>query len=146
MKDNCLNHYDWHRTEKHINSFNNDHVEIKGKHGETIDVHFVALYSEKPDAVPVCLVHGWPGSFLEFLPFLELAKKKYPNPKDLPYHYIVPSMPGYTYSSGPPVDREWTHEDISFVFNELMVGLGFGSGYVAHGTFVPFLRAIWGDG
>lgn len=138
MKDNWLNHYDWRKTEKHINSFNNYTVDIKSKHDETVNVHFIALYSQNPDAVPVALIHGWPGSFLEFLPFLDAAKKKYPDPKDLPYHYIVPSMPGYTYSSGPNVDREWNHEDITFVLNELMVGLGFGAGYVAHGEYSAF--------
>ena len=141
-KDFWPHQYDWRKTEHQINSFPNFTVPIKARDGDSKTVHFVALFSENPDAVPVCLLHGWPGSFLEFLPFLEAAKSKYA-PKDLPYHYIVPSLPGYAYSSGPSVKSEWTNEDIAYVMNELMVGLGFGDGYVAHGGDIgSFLSRI----
>jgi microsomal epoxide hydrolase len=142
MKDYWLNKYDWRKTEDHINSFPNFTVPIKARDGDTYTVHFAALFSEKPDAVPVCLLHGWPGSFLEFLHFLNLAKSKY-SPKDLAYHYIVPSLPGYTFSGGPSVKTEWNNEDMAYVMNDLMVGLGFGSGYIAHGGDIgSFLSRI----
>ena len=142
MKDYWLNKYDWRKTEDHINSFPNYTVSIKARDGDTYTVHFAALFSEKPDAVPVCLLHGWPGSFLEFLHFLNIAKSKY-SAKELPYHYIVPSLPGYAYSSGPSVKQEWNNEDMAFVMNELMVGLGFGNGYIAHGGDIgSFLSRI----
>ena len=142
-KDYWLNKYDWRKTEDQINSFPNFTVPIKAKDGETYTIHFTALFSEKPDAVPVCLLHGWPGSFLEFLSFLNVARSKY-SPQNLPYHYIVPSLPGYAFSSGPSVKQEWTNEDISYVMNELMLGLGFSSsGYIAHGGDIgSFLSRI----
>jgi microsomal epoxide hydrolase len=72
------------------------------------------------------------GSFLEFLPLLSLFREKY-EPSTLPYHLIVPSLPGYTFSSGPPVDRDFTSPDAARILNQVMVNLGFGGGYVAQG-------------
>jgi microsomal epoxide hydrolase len=60
-------------------------------------------------------------------------KKQY-SPKDLPFHLIVPSLPGYNFSSGPPLDRDFTMLDAAEILNTLMVELGFGeTGYVSHG-------------
>lgn len=72
------------------------------------------------------------GSFLEFLPMLEVIKKRY-SAKHLPYHIIIPSLPGYTYSSGPPVGKDMQANDMPTIMNKLMIALGFGDGYVAQG-------------
>ncbi|TIA61200.1 alpha/beta-hydrolase [Aureobasidium pullulans] len=64
---------------------------------------------------------------------LTVIKKQYPNPEDLPYHIIVPSLPGYAFSSSPPIDRDFKADDMAPVMNALMVALGFGSGYIAQG-------------
>lgn len=45
----------------------------------------------------------------------------------------MPSLPGYTFSSGPPVDRDFTSPDAARILNQVMVNLGFGNGYVAQG-------------
>ena len=144
-KDYWQNKYDWRKTEDRINSFPNFTVAVKARDGETYPMHFVALFSENPEAVPICLLHGWPGSFLEFLKLLDEVKSKYV-PKELPYHFIVPSLPGYTFSAGPSVKDEWKHDDIAYVINELMVGLGFGNGYMAHGgdigSFISRILAV----
>jgi microsomal epoxide hydrolase len=71
------------------------------------------------------------GSFLEFLPMLDLLKEKY-TPQTLPYHLIVPSLPGYYFSSPPPLDRDFGCEDIAELFHRLMLGLGFAR-YAAQG-------------
>jgi microsomal epoxide hydrolase len=125
-KDYWLNKYDWRAQEKHINSFPNYTMKI-----EEINVHFVALFSEKKDAIPIIFMHGWPGSFIEFLPMCELIGKKY-EAKDMPYHIIVPSIPGYTLSSTLPVDRDWTISDSSRVLDQLMENLGFNK-YISQG-------------
>jgi hypothetical protein len=72
------------------------------------------------------------GSFLEFLPILSIMRKEY-NASTLPYHLIAPSMPGYTFSSPPPIDRDLRIEDLARIFDKLMVGLGFADGYVVQG-------------
>lgn len=48
------------------------------------------------------------------------------------YHLIVPSLPGWLYSSPPPLDKEFGPKDIAYLVNGLMVGLGFDK-YIAHG-------------
>lgn len=72
------------------------------------------------------------GSFQEFLPLLKLFREE-STPANLPFHLIVPSLPGYTLSSGPPVDKNFGTEDIARVADQLMKDLGFESGYVAQG-------------
>lgn len=73
------------------------------------------------------------GSFMEFLPMLELLKAKY-TPESLPYHVVIPSLPGYTLSSGPPLERGFSSEDAARVMNQLIIDLGFGErGYIAQG-------------
>lgn len=132
-KDYWLNTYSWRSEEKRINSFPNYRMQVNG-----VDLHFVALFSEKPDAVPIQFLHGWPGSFIEFLPMLEVIKAQY-TPKDLPYHIIVPSLPGYPLSPRP-TDKEWTVENSSAVLNQLMLNLGFPK-YLAQGGDVGSFNA-----
>lgn len=55
---------------------------------------------------------------------MNLLQKKY-SPDTLPYHFIVPSMPGYTFSSGPPTDRDFSTLDVSRIFQILLRQLGF---------------------
>lgn len=54
-------------------------------------------------------------------------------PETLPYHIIVPSLPGYAFSSPPPLDRDFQLQDIAAIMHNLMCGLGFGSGFVVQG-------------
>lgn len=133
-KDYWLNKYDWRAQEAHINSFDNFKMSI-----EDLNVHFIGYFSEKKDAIPLILMHGWPGSFIEFLPMLEIIKKQY-SPKDLPYHVIIPSLPGYTLTSGPPVDQDWTIYDSARIMNQLMLNLGFEK-YIAQGGDIGSLLA-----
>ncbi|KAJ4404516.1 hypothetical protein N0V91_005860 [Didymella pomorum] len=133
-KDYWLNTYSWRSEEARINSFPNYRMSING-----VDLHFVALFSEKKDAVPIQFLHGWPGSFIEFLPMLANIRKQYPDPKTLPYHIVVPSLPGYPLSPRP-TDREFTMEESSAVLNQLMVNLGFAK-YIAQGGDVGSYNA-----
>lgn len=69
---------------------------------------------------------------MEFLDILTLLRKRY-TPGELPYQVIVPSLPGYAFSSTPPVDRNWILEDSARLLHKLMCGLGFEGGYVLQG-------------
>ncbi|KAF1974119.1 epoxide hydrolase-like protein [Bimuria novae-zelandiae CBS 107.79] len=111
----------------YINSFPNYKTTI-----DDIDVHFVGLFSSKKDAVPIMFLHGWPGSFIEFLPMLEPVKKKWEG-KELPYQFVVPSLPGYTLSSRGPAERDWSMMDTAAVMEKLMRGLGFDKYFVQGG-------------
>ncbi|KAL4870773.1 hypothetical protein BDV12DRAFT_43884 [Aspergillus spectabilis] len=127
LKQEWLNKFDWRAVEERANSFPQFTTEIEG-----LSIHFAALFSEKSDAVPLVLLHGWPGSYFEFLPVLQLFKDEY-TPSTLPYHLIVPSLPGYVFSSGPPLDKNFTNADTARIVDQLMRDLGFGSGYVSQG-------------
>ncbi|KAL6240140.1 hypothetical protein BDW75DRAFT_197076 [Aspergillus navahoensis] len=127
MKEEWLNSFDWRAVEEHANSFPQYTTEVEG-----LTIHFAALFSENTDAVPIVLLHGWPGSYFEFLPLLQLFKDEY-SPSTLPYHLIVPSLPGYTFSSGPPLDKNFVNADSARIVDQLMRVLGFASGYVSQG-------------
>ena len=130
-KDEWLNRFNWRAQEERINSFPNFKTKVNDERG-SFDVHFVALFSSKVDAIPIICMHGWPGSFLEFLPMMALLREKY-TPETLPYHIIVPSLPGYTLSGGPPLDGDFETIDTARILNSLMRDLGFANGYLAHG-------------
>ncbi|KAJ7769699.1 Alpha/Beta hydrolase protein [Mycena maculata] len=101
-------------------------------------VHFVHEKSEEPDASPLILLHGWPGSFQEFAPVIKpLAQTGWGTSnnnfgKNVSYHVVVPSLPGFVFSSAPPVN--WTITDTARIFNTLMTEvLGYPT-YAVHGT------------
>ncbi|KAK6067841.1 cytochrome p450 alkane hydroxylase [Seiridium cupressi] len=139
-----LTDFDWREQERRINSFPNFKASVNDGNGNTIEVQFLALFSERADAIPIAFFHGWPGSICEFLDLLDILKDRYSS-KDLPYHVIVPSLPGYAYSSGPPLDTDYGIDIAAGAMHNLMVGLGFGSGYLAQGgdlgSFVSRLLA-----
>ncbi|KAK4948712.1 hypothetical protein LTR10_012716 [Elasticomyces elasticus] len=147
-KDVWLNNFDWRKQEVRINSFPNFKASVKDTAGNSTEIQFLALLSEKADAVPIAFFHGWPSSICEFLDILDTLKQRY-SPQDLPYHVIVPSLPGYAYSSGPPLDTDYGIDLAAGALNNLMVGLGFGSGYIAQGgdlgSFVSRFLAMTSD-
>ena len=109
---------------------------VKDEKGN-VDLHSVALFSEKEDETPIVVLHGWPGSFLEFLPTLDLIRNKY-EPTKLPFHLIAPSLPGYTLGSGPPQDQEWVGEDAARIIDKALKMRGFDQ-YVVQGGDVGCL-------
>ncbi|EXJ82861.1 hypothetical protein A1O3_06676 [Capronia epimyces CBS 606.96] len=137
--------YDWRQTETRINSFPNYQTAVTDEAGRDYNIHFVALFSEKPDAIPIVLLHGWPGIFMEFLPALDILRRRY-TPSTLPYHIIVPSIVGYCFSSGPSTTSNTTLLDVAWAINEVMISLGFGAGYLAQGGDIgSYLARILGS-
>ncbi|KAI3579417.1 Alpha/Beta hydrolase protein [Fusarium oxysporum f. sp. albedinis] len=129
-----------HAQEARINSLPNYKISVQNDAGKgDIDLHFVGLFSQKDDAIPIVLLHGWPGSFLEFIPTLELLQKKYES-ASLPYHVIIPSLPGYTLSSGPSETEAWNSQDAARMINKAVMSLGF-SRYAVQGGDVGSLIA-----
>ena len=93
----------------------------------------MGLFSQRADAVPILFLHGWPGSFLEFMGLFSEAARRY-SADQLPFHMIAPSLIGYTLSSGPPQTQDWSIYETARVMQRLMERLGFGEeGYVAQG-------------
>lgn len=130
-KEAWLNKFDWRAHEAQINRVPNFKITIHDHEAGDVRIHFAALFSKRDDAVPVLFLHGYPGSFMEFLPMMRLLVEKY-TPETLPYHVIVPSLPDYGLSGGASEDVEMTLDRAARIMNQLMLDLGF-DGYIAQG-------------
>ncbi|EPE36539.1 alpha/beta-Hydrolase [Glarea lozoyensis ATCC 20868] len=124
--------FDWRKHEKEINAYPQYTMLLAAPGQKSYRIHFAALFSQKRDAVPIIMFHGWPGSFLEFLPVLTHLQKEY-TPETLPHHVIVPSLPGFAFSDPPPLECDFNLGNVAAIMDQLMVNLGFGDGYVAQG-------------
>ncbi|CVK98882.1 related to epoxide hydrolase [Fusarium mangiferae] len=78
--------FDWRKVEGQVNRFPNFTAEVEDN-GVSYTIHFMALFSNRDDAIPVLALHGWPGSFLEFLPIFSRLSAKH-STQELPYHII----------------------------------------------------------
>jgi pimeloyl-ACP methyl ester carboxylesterase len=98
-------------------------------------LHVVVADGHGPDALPLLLTHGWPGSFLEYLRLLSLLcdpGAHGADPSDA-FTVLVPSLPGYGFS-GPPPPTGLTGRQVAALWHALMAsGLGY-ERYVAHGS------------
>ncbi|MGY1619738.1 epoxide hydrolase family protein [Geodermatophilus sp. SYSU D00691] len=111
--------WDWRAHEAALNAFPQVTTTIDGTR-----VHALHVRSADPGAVPLVLLHGWPGSVVEFLRVLE--------PLSAGHHLVVPSLPGFGFS-GPTPDGGWTPERIARAVAELVHRLGYDR-YVVHGA------------
>jgi epoxide hydrolase len=109
--------YDWRRLEARLNALPQFTTELDG-----IDVHFIHLRSPHPDALPLIMTHGWPGSVVEFLDVIgPLAD---PGPGGEAFHVVCPSLPGFGFS-GKPAEPGWGRPRIARAWAELMARLGY---------------------
>lgn len=129
-QETILDGYSWRDYEEYYNRLPQYKINITTpSDGQLFELHFAALFSTRPDAIPITFLHGWPGAWLEFAGVMDLLVKKY-TPETLPYHVVIPSLPDYGLSKRPNEDRELTMEAASEASNQLMVDLGFNA-YVA---------------
>ncbi|KAI0969183.1 Alpha/Beta hydrolase protein [Xylaria arbuscula] len=131
LKQKWTTGFNWDKEQASINKLHHFTVKIEG-----IDVHFVHEVSGNPDAIPIILLHGWPGTFLELVPLIDLlAPKSQPKGKttNTTFNVVIPSLPGFGFSSSPPT-KVWEARDTARVFNKLMTqALGY-ERYAVHGT------------
>ena len=120
--------YDWRSRESALNRFDHFVTEIGG-----VDIHFIHQRSPNPDAMPLLLTHGWPGSVVEFHKVIEpLANPAAHGAAAADaFHVVAPSLPGFGFS-GKPTEVGWDVEKIGNVWAELMARLGYDR-YVAQG-------------
>jgi epoxide hydrolase len=110
--------YDWRAQEAWINRFDQFTTEIDG---ETI--HFIHQRSPRADAIPLMLIHGWPGSIVEFLALIEPLT--HPKDSSTPaFDVIIPSLPGFGFS-GPTKSRGWDTRRMAKALIVLMDRLGY---------------------
>lgn len=113
--------YDWRRCERLLNGFGQYHTEIDG-----LDIHFLHVRSPNPDAIPLLLTHGWPGSVLEFREVIGPLTNPAAHggdPRDA-FHVVIPSLPGFGFS-GKPTAPGWNLGRIAAAWITLMDRLGY---------------------
>jgi epoxide hydrolase len=105
-----LDAYDWRSEEAALNRLDHFRTTIDGQ-----SIHFVHARSPQPDAMPLLLMHGWPGSIVEFLDVIPRLTDS--------FHVVAPSLPGYAFSE-PPRTPGWNIDRIARAFSQLMAQLG----------------------
>ncbi|WP_406108081.1 epoxide hydrolase family protein [Micromonospora globbae] len=129
-----LHAYDWRAWEARLNEFPQYTTEIDGQR-----VHFAHVRSPEPDALPLILTHGWPGSIVEFLrvigPLTDPARHG-GDPADA-FHVVAPSLPGFGFST-PLSGPGWNHDRIARAWIGLMDRLGY-ERYGAQGSDTGYL-------
>jgi epoxide hydrolase len=113
--------YDWRAAEARLNEFPQFTDEIDGA-----NVHFLHVRSPEPNAMPMLITHGWPGSVAEFLEVIGplTDPRSYGGDPADAFHLVIPSMPGFGFS-GPTAQTGWTLERVATAWAELMRRLGY---------------------
>lgn len=109
---------------KHLDEFDEynhcmTHVKLwskEKKNNDSLNIHFIYEKNKNENAIPLLLIHGWPGSVYEFHKAIPLLKEK--------FHLIIPSLPGYGWSD-PFNESGGSTQKIAEIFNQLMINLGY---------------------
>jgi len=113
--------FDWRAAERRLNQFDQFTTTIDG-----LDIHFIHQRSKNPNAVPIAITHGWPGSIVEFtkiIPLLTDPAAHGGNASDA-FHVVAISLPGFGFS-GKPVERGYGPERMAGILAKLMARLGY---------------------
>jgi pimeloyl-ACP methyl ester carboxylesterase len=121
--------YDWRAHEARLNAFPQYTTTVDGQ-----SLHFLHVRSAEPGALPLLLLHGWPGSVLEFLDLIGPLTDPRAHGGDPAhaFHVVVASLPGYGYS-GPTTEPGWDSARMARAFTALMARLGYRRWGVAGG-------------
>ena len=113
--------YDWRRFESELNRLPHFLTQIDG-----LDIHFIHVRSTNPNALPLLLTHGWPGSVVELLKVIGPLTDPvaYGGDVEDSFDVVIPSLPGFGFS-GKPSGTGWTVPRIATAWTELMARLGY---------------------
>jgi pimeloyl-ACP methyl ester carboxylesterase len=120
--------YDWRRLEARLNALPQFMTTIDG-----VDVHFIHVKSRHPNALPLLITHGWPGSVVEQLKIIGplTDPTAHGGRVEDAFDVVIPSVPGYGFS-GRPTETGWGGERIGRAWDVLMKRLGY-TRYVSQG-------------
>lgn len=121
LVDYWLNDFDWRAQEAELNEFAQFKTNIDG-----LPIHFIHVRAENPDAMPLLITHGWPGSFVEFRKIIGplTHPELYGGNAEDAFHVVIPSLPGFGFS-GEPQERGYNPERMAHVLAALMQRLGY---------------------
>ncbi|MFC9297019.1 epoxide hydrolase family protein [Streptomyces sp. NPDC057011] len=121
LVDHWRDRYDWRAAEARLNAWPQFTALVDGA-----SVHFAHVRSPEPDAVPLLMTHGWPGSFVEFQRVagpLSDPRAHGGDPADA-FHLVLPHIPGFALS-GPTTETGWEFKRVARAFGVLMERLGY---------------------
>jgi pimeloyl-ACP methyl ester carboxylesterase len=127
--------FDWRAQEARLNSYPQYTTRIDGQ-----KIHFLHVKSPEPDATPLLLLHGWPGSVVEFLHVIgPLSDPRSLGGGSAPaFDLVIPSLPGFGFS-GPVTEPGWGSRRIAGALAELMARLGYERYGAQGGDFGAFV-------
>jgi pimeloyl-ACP methyl ester carboxylesterase len=113
--------YDWREQERKLNALPQFLTRIDG-----LDIHFVHVRSKHEGALPLVIVHGWPGSFVEFTKIIGPLTDPvaHGGKAEDAFHVVCPSLPGFGFS-GKSNERGWSSQRMAEVIAKLMARLGY---------------------
>jgi len=120
--------YDWRKAEARLNAFPQFITTI-----DDVDIHFIHVRSRHPNALPIIITHGWPGSVIEQLKIIGpiTDPTAHGGLAEDAFDVVIPSLPGYGFS-GRPTGTGWDPDRTARAWAELMKRLGY-TRYVAQG-------------
>jgi pimeloyl-ACP methyl ester carboxylesterase len=120
--------YDWRKAEAKLNAFPQFMTRIDG-----VDIHFIHVRSRHPNAMPLIITHGWPGSVFEQIKLIGplTDPTRYGGRAEDAFDVVIPSLPGFGFSARP-TEAGWGLERIGRAWDVLMKRLGY-TRYVAQG-------------
>ncbi len=120
--------YDWRKCEKKLKALPHFVTNIDG-----LDIHFIHVRSKNPNALPMIITHGWPGSIIEQLKIIDPLTNPtaHGGTAEDSFDVVIPSLPGYGFS-GKPTTTGWDPIRTARAWVELMKRLGYKK-YVAQG-------------
>ncbi len=120
--------YDWRKCEAKLKALPNFITTIDG-----LDIHFIHVRSKNPNALPIIITHGWPGSIVEQLKIIDPLTNPtaHGGTAEDAFDVVIPSMPGYGFS-GKPTTTGWDPQHIARAWTVLMKRLGY-TKFVAQG-------------
>lgn len=122
------NGYDWRRCEAQLNEWGLHRTVVDG-----VEIAFLHVRSPQPDALPMIMTHGWPGSIMEFAKVIGPLTDpvRYGDQARDAFHLVVPCLPGFGFSGKPRIPG-WGFQRIADAWITLMGRLGY-SHWVAQG-------------
>jgi epoxide hydrolase len=113
--------FDWRAQERRLNRFEQFKTNIDG-----LDIHFIHRRSKEPNALPLLITHGWPGSVVEFTKIIEPLTDpvSHGGAREDAFDVVIPSIPGYGFSDKPR-QPGYNPQRIAGIFATLMARLGY---------------------
>ncbi len=135
------NEFDWRQQEEELNAFDQYMTTIDG-----VPIHFIHQRSSNPDATPLMVTHGWPGSIAEFRHIIGplTEPQNYGGNAEDAFHVIAPSLPGFGFS-GAPQERGYNPERMAQTLAALMQRLGYERYGLQGGDWGAIINRIHAD-